>query len=238
MIYKGLALAVPSDLDLHALGAAWYYSWTPSPPFSTDVEFVPMLWGGNPSEEIPADYAGDLLFLNEPNIATQANVRPAAAVDKLAVVRARYPRARIIGCGTSIWCANSWVKEFIEAGGRVDAWHIHAYIESWITPRKVIDYAKQYHDLTGGTYWISEYGSMTGNVDELRTVTEWFTAQPWVERIAAYTNRQPIGVPWAVDRRVEMVREDGGLSPVGEYYAGVQATKTVHTVYMPVVSSN
>lgn len=60
---------------------------------------------------------------------------------------------------------------------------------------------------------------MTGNLVEFRTVTEWFQSQDWIERIAAYTNRQPDNVPWGIDKRVEMVRADNSLSEIGEYYA-------------------
>lgn len=216
--YKGLAMAVASDIDLHAIGASWYYSWGPSQSFSTDIEFVPMLWGGSPSDEIPHDYAGNLLFLNEPNIKSQSNITPQAAVDKLAIVRQRYPLARVIGCGTSIWAAASWVSAFLRAGGVVDAWHIHAYVEAWITPQHVIDYARQYHDMTGGAYWVTEYGVLDGDVGKMREITEAFMDMPWVERIAAYTNRQVSDQSWTIDKRVEMVRGDGSLTPVGEYY--------------------
>ena len=215
--YYGLALADPSHPeDVLTLRAEWNYDWTPTGQ-------VPMLWGGNPSDAIPGDYTGDLLFLNEPNLETQSNVTPDEAVAKLAVVRAAYPRARIIGCGVSVW-ATGWVYYFLRAGGVVDAWHVHAYTEEWITPAVAQNYLMQHHLQTGGEYWITEYGSPAGSLNDFRSMTEWFMRQPWITRIAAYTNRQPEGVPWAIGKGCDMVRADGTLNPIGEYYRGLLST--------------
>ncbi len=214
--YYGLALADPAHReDIQTLSAEWWYDWTPTGQ-------VPMLWGGNPSDAIPADYAGNLLFLNEPNLESQSNVTPQEAVAKLAIARARYPHARIIGCGVSVW-ATYWTSAFYAAGGKVDAWHVHAYTEEWITPEVAQSYIQIHRNITGGTYWITEYGSPVGSLDDFRAMTEWFRAQPWIERIAAYTNRQPDGVPWAIGAGVEMVRDDGTLAPIGDYYRGLIA---------------
>jgi hypothetical protein len=210
--YKGLALADPLHPgDIDALGASWWYDWTPTGG-------VPMLWSGRPSTDIPQHYAGYILVLNEPNLSSQANVTPYEAVKRLAILRAYYPDARLLCCGVSIW-AGDWMREFWQLGGRPDAWHVHAYTESYITP----DYVKRdltaWHNLTGGDYWVTEYGSPAGSLVDFRAVTEWFMAQQWIKRIAAYTNRQPDGVPWAIGEGVEMVNPDGALSPIGEWYS-------------------
>jgi hypothetical protein len=210
--YKGLALADAYHAgDVDSLGASWWYDWTPTGG-------VPMLWSGRPSTQLPATYSGWILVLNEPNVTTQANVTPAEAVRRLAVIRAYYPRARLLCCGVSIW-AGDWMREFWQLGGRPDAWHVHAYTESYITPDYIKRELTRMHALTGGAYWVTEYGSPEGDLEDFQEVTRWFEAQPWIERIAAYTNRQPDDVPWAIGDGVEMVNHDGSLSPIGEWYS-------------------
>ena len=210
--YKGLALADPLHPgDIDTLGASWWYDWTATGQ-------TPMLWSGNPSTLIPQNYTGYILVLNEPNVATQANVTPTEAVKRLAILRAYYPDARLVCCGASVW-AYGWMSAFWQAGGRPDAWHVHAYTEAYITPTYVATELTRMHDMTGGDYWITEYGSPAGSLADFETVTRWFWSQPWITRVAAYTNRQPEGVPWAIGEGVEMVGPDGSLSPIGDWYA-------------------
>lgn len=212
-LYYGLAVADVTHYDDAArLGATWSYDWTPSGD-------VPMLWSGKPSSLIPAEYTGWILVLNEPNVTTQANLSPSEAVNRLNNLRAYYPRARLICCGASVW-AWDWMKAFWDSGGRPDAWHMHAYTESVITPAVVAQELTRMHQLTGGEYWITEYGSPAGNLSHFQQVTQWFEAQSWIVRIAPYTNRQPDGVSWALDPGVEMVNPDGSLTPIGAWYAG------------------
>lgn len=211
-VYKGLALADashPEDLEL--LGAEWWYDWTPTGQ-------VPMLWSGKPSVSLPAHYSGVVLVLNEPNVESQANVTPAEAVRRLAALRAYYPRAKLYCCGVSIW-ASDWTMEFWRLGGRPDGWHVHAYTEAYITPQYIARELSAWHGVTGGEYWVTEYGSPSGSLSDFQAVTSWFERQPWIARVAAYTNRQPLGVSWAIGEGVEMVT-DGELSEIGAYYAG------------------
>lgn len=211
--YKGLALADPyhsGDLDL--LRAEWWYDWTATGQ-------TPMLWSGKPSTSLPQNYRGYVLVLNEPNVEIQSNVTPAEAVRRMAILRAYYPNAKLLCCGVSVW-AGSWMTEFWRLGGRPDGWHVHAYIEAYITPQYIARELNAWHAMTGGEYWVSEYGSPEGSLEDFATVTEWFEGQSWIVRVAAYTNRQPIGVPWAIGPGVEMVNDNGDLSPIGAYYSG------------------
>lgn len=216
--YKGLAFADPTHPeDLAALNVSWWYDWTPTGQ-------VPMLWGGSISTAIQPDYAGDLLVLNEPNLTTQASLTPQAAAARVATVRAWYPNARLIAAGASVF-ATSWVEQFVKAGGHADAWHVHAYTELWITPPVAQTYVEIHHNITGGEYWITEYGSPDGSLADFANMSEWFMRQPWITRIAAYTNRQPDGVPWGIGAGCDMVRADGSLTPIGEYYSQLPATR-------------
>jgi hypothetical protein len=211
--YKGLALADgahPEDID--ALGAEWWYDWTPTGG-------VPMLWRGNPSPDIQSNYEGWILVFNEPNLPNQSNLSPQEAARRLQVVRDYYPRARLICCGLSVW-ATDWLGEFLIQGVWPDAWHVHAYTESWITPQVAQGYLYTQHMMTGGEYWVTEFGSSAGSLRDFQAMALFFERQPWITRIAAFTNRQPPG-EWNIGAGVEMVTDDG-LSPIGAYYSGVE----------------
>ena len=73
--------------------------------------------------------------------------------------------------------------------------------------------------LTGGEYWVTEYGSPAGSLRDFQAVTTWFEGKPWIVRIAPFTNRQPDGVSWSLAPGVEMVNPDGSLAPIGAWYA-------------------
>lgn len=95
---RGLAydLINPADLDTLKGGVSWWYNWH----FTTDtpedyyryyqMEFIPMLWGGNKSSDYEQvkDFILDhaeieyLLVLNEPNLKEQANQNPAKAASE------------------------------------------------------------------------------------------------------------------------------------------------------------
>jgi len=92
---RGLAydLTEPADFDTLKSGVSWWYNWS----FKTDapadyyadyqMEFVPMLWGGNSTSDFTQlkyfilnhPEIKYLLVLNEPNLTDQANQTPAQA---------------------------------------------------------------------------------------------------------------------------------------------------------------
>jgi hypothetical protein len=216
--FKGLAIADMDHFDdIYVLGGEWWYDWTS--PLDLYSAKVPMLWSGLPSTNIPSDYTGWILAMNEPNVSTQLNITPSEAVSRLNALRTSYPYAKILCCGVSIW-AGDWTEDFWDLGGRPDAWHVHAYTEEWITPTFVQSELTEWHTLTGGDYWISEFGSPAGSLSDFQAVMTWFEQQSWITRVSAYTNRQPEGAPWAIGEGVEMVNDDGTLTPIGEWYAG------------------
>lgn len=218
--YKGVAMAVPNAADLQTLGAEWWYNWGPLPTVETTIEFVPMLWGGQLQPEISRDYSGPLLVFNEPNVEAQLNLSPAAALVLLRNVRMRYPFARLIGPGHSCWAAE-WMREFIRIGGKFDAWAIHAYLEGELGVEHIREMVSKCHDMTGGQYWVTEYGDTRARGDDFADLTAWFGEQPWIERISAYTNRQPHqGLSWEISENVELVDGRGRLKRLGEVYAG------------------
>jgi hypothetical protein len=215
--YKGLAMAMPPSTDAALLDVSWRYSWRPRDPFpNSQGQYVPMTWDGKPV--MPEGFSGNLLVMNEPNVPHQLNISPSEAAVRVNVLRENYPQARLIGPNHSVFAVN-WIREFLTKE-TFDCYGIHCYIEGWVTVEKAIELMTEQHELTGGTYWITEYGSMRGDLGEFKAVTEWFMEQPWIERIAAYTNRQELGAWWAISSGVELVREDK-LTEIGTYYASI-----------------
>ncbi len=94
---RGLSydLRLAADLDTLKSGVSWWYNWyfeTNAPDNYYDdyeIEFIPMLWGGNPSSTQITGAARFimkhpeieyLLVMNEPNLVDQANRTPIQAV--------------------------------------------------------------------------------------------------------------------------------------------------------------
>jgi len=217
--YFGLAMVTTLQADADLLGIDWFYVWGPTGPDWQDYPRIPMVWDGLPSLKIPRDYSSWILVLNEPNLQVQANVPPEEAMRRLTELRAYYPKAKLICCGLSAF-ASDYLEKFLAAGPtRPDLWHVHAYTWYADTPPVVQAQLTAMHDLTGGDYWITEYGSPEGNLGYFQEITELFLVQPWIHRIAPYTNRQPlVNEPWVMDKRVELVKDDGTLTPMGAYY--------------------
>lgn len=93
---RGLAynLTEPADLEALKNGVAWWYNWYYSTSVKEDyfkkyqIEFIPMLWGGNVSNSdleylktfiLNHEEIKYLLVMNEPNLTDQANRTPSQA---------------------------------------------------------------------------------------------------------------------------------------------------------------
>ena len=219
--YYGLAPAMQPASDIDLIGAQWYHAWRPSNPYpGIQAEFVPMLWHGLPDESLPADYSGVILVGNEPDNPNQLNISPQEMARRLALTRQHYPRARLLCCGTLSYHYD-WLAQFMALGVLPDAWQVHAYIEGPFAASDIIAQLDAFHRLTGGPAWITEYGSLNGDVAQFAQLTTWMEQQTWIERIAPYTNRQPHqGQWWEIDARVELVAPDGTLTDLGSWYTG------------------
>ncbi len=117
---KGIAWAFPNarPADFPPFHASWYHNWGPNPsdPIASFVEFVPFSWcDPQPAiDALPPDYAGYLLFQNEPELQGQCgtlagpeltaiptpdqwNRRVDHAAERYITLRAAFPNAKLIG---------------------------------------------------------------------------------------------------------------------------------------------
>jgi hypothetical protein len=218
--FYGLAAASQPASDIELLGADWFHAWQVKNPYPTSrAQFVPMLWDGLPSDSLSSSYAGVILVGNEPDNPNQLNISPEEMARRLAVTRKRYPKARLLCCGTLSYHPD-YVRAFIAAGGRPDGWQLHAYIEGPFSADDIIAQLTTLHQVTGGPAWITEFSALDGDVEQFAKLTTWMEQQPWIERIAPYTNRQPnTGQWWEIDQRVNLVSPQGTLTALGAYYA-------------------
>lgn len=184
---RGVGLAsghrIASDVDL--LHCSWYYDWdVTSDP---DPRYVPMSWSGG-MVNLPSDYSGYLLVLNEPENPYQANQSPTEAAARVLALQAAFPNANLIIGGVGVW-GGSWLLSFVAALGdyRPAGWHVHGYVESYLTPQDVIDFWDWARSVTpGGEFWITEFADTNGSGQEL---VNSLRGNPWVTRFAWFANR-------------------------------------------------
>jgi hypothetical protein len=233
---KGLAFAhgeFPEDID--ALGAEWYYTWGPTGSLS-DERYVPMYRGGVNDRwlTLPADYAGYILLFNEPNNGEPygCSLPPAAAAAKYQEAIAFHPNAKFVVGGVSAWLDvfqnYAWLVPFQQACVSLGVpiptrWHVHGYVESWITADKLIEWWRKQLRLVPGDLWITEFGSVSGSVGDYVKLIEWMKSVSRIKRMAAFTNRLQSTDPWMPPgwEPMALLNWDGTLRPHGEYYQQV-----------------
>ncbi|CAK3901569.1 glycoside hydrolase family 128 [Lecanosticta acicola] len=185
---------------------SWAYNWEAVSKGLTGFTYIPTLWGDSDtwtsswSEDAKSAISSGsthLFSFNEPDLAAQSNLSPAAAA-------AAYKTYMNPLSGQAKLCAPSvtngvgtdaapmgipWLKEFNSACGgacKIDCYNFH-----WYDSASNIDYFKEYVNnatslADGKPIFISEFGA-TGSDDEINTFLE--TVMPWMDsndNIAGY----------------------------------------------------
>ncbi len=231
---KGLAVAYP-EYTTDLSGIDWFYAWGTNQ--SDDPRYVPMSWSGD-DPNLPTDYSGFVLLFNEPENPSQANIAPEIAVQKYMALYGKYPNAKWV-VGNSIFWGHwqNWLVAFrsicVANGYKIpDYWGIHVYLgggAEWIP--YVQSELDRLHNSIGGTFWITEFAEINGNIAVDDKLMKLFQATPYIERYAYFTNRSISSDPWVLDGwRVDMYSQYGTLTAVGDWYInGLRKT------YMPMV---
>ena len=225
-VSKGLAMAGGHPEDLDTLNCDWYYTWGCDPARLSDPRYVPMSRDGL-LVDLPADYSGYLLVYNEPT-GQEPNGCPVTADEAAVRYRAlqrSLPLAKLIMGGVSAWDCNvsgTWLKDFkriIACLGcpKPHAYHVHGYVESWITVANLKSWWTHQQATVGGRLWISEYNDTRGNVANLHNLTDWIKSRTWVDRYAVFTNRSN-HEPWAIGDGVNLIDQQGQLTASGVWY--------------------
>ena len=226
---RGIGLA---DLHVHyqdvnALCCSWFYDWSIRP---IDLPgYIPLSETGK-DPGLQFDW---LLLFNEPDNYTQTFVDPQTAAYRYSILAEKYDNSRLVvgGLNSAIQLrGGSWLPDFLEEVQRLETpvplyWHLHGYVELGLTVADIINWWTVCHDLTGGNYWISEFGDPSGNLDSYRLFLAWLDHTPWVTRYAAFANRltgYEYYYPnhWPKPARMHLIDDSGRLTDLGRLYCG------------------
>eukprot|EP01083_Nonionella_stella_P065450 171508_1 len=195
----------------------WWYNWHTLSTYQqknctqngTNIEFIPMIWGWsgqNLSQTPIPDDATTIIGFNEPNLISQANLQPAAAVeawkqlqtvfdDKILVSPSASPCSGE-GCIVNFGSQTDWFDEFFRLCNgecRVDYLAVHFY---WCylkdSDKNVYDWLGSLHNLYtryGYKLWLTEFNCWDGTVAEQNTFlddvlpvldsTDWIAKYAW-----------------------------------------------------------
>jgi hypothetical protein len=223
MTLKGLAQAWGDQSDRDLLKSDWWYNWQVGD--LSDPAYVPMLRSGLPDANLPMDYSGYCLVFNEPNLPEPNGCNLPdymVGIARYAVLAHLYPDAKFIVGGVSSW-KWGWLVRFHKMAVRCKlrlpaGYAIHGYANDYGTLPHMLGWWKAAHDqikaiTATSEFWVTETSDLKGNPATLMAILAKIKVYKF-ERFAVYTNRQPEGAGWAINKAVEMVNEDG-LTPMG-----------------------
>lgn len=222
---KGFGLPERKGMDathLELLKVGWYYNWGDHTKLTTHAQFVPMTFSGR--REPPKSKEKILLGFNEPDHLKQANLTPAAALEKWPALVAK-SETIIAPALAGNPLKSEWLTAFLKANPKVDAIAVHWY--------KGADSARFIKDLEEiqarfqKPLWVTEFAPQT-MADSAENPTKFTQVQvntfiaettafmektPWVARYAWHHS----GVGTSA-----LFTKDGQLTETGKTYAAVK----------------
>jgi Glycosyl hydrolase catalytic core len=222
----------------------WNYNWSPrllaaQPP---DIEFVPMIWGGNNEafmQKVLTDYiypqvasgqSKRLLGFNEPDNVKESNMPFERALERWPLLESANVSLTSPGC---VQPDGPWMKGFMknttETCKRVDWVGVHWYGSSFVQFRNKLDATYQ---LYGRPLLITEFAlanftaktvqenpiSRAAVLNFMKQALPWLEAQPWIVGYAWF----PFGIAQAVGTSSALFNELGELTAAGRFYASVR----------------
>ncbi len=222
---KGFGLPERKGMDathLDLLKVGWYYNWGDRTKLTTHAQFVPMVFSGR--REPPPNRVPFLLGFNEPDHAKQANMSPAAALEKWPALVAQ-SQTLIAPALAGNPLKSEWLAAFLKATPKVDAIAVHWY--KGADSAKFIKDLEEIHARFQKPLWVTEFAPQT-TADSAEHPTKFTQAQvnmfiaettaflektPWVERYAWHHS----GVGTSA-----LFTKDGQLTETGKAYASVK----------------
>lgn len=202
-----------------AVGASWYYDWSPQPLQCPGLDAVPMLWAPGDGVRNPPTASEYLLLLNECDRADQCNTSPEAAARAWRAWEQQYPDRKLVGPNASEtgW---QWEQEWYAAyqrlygePPRIYALGVHCYnnlirCQTWVSEHEKL--ARQWTE--SGQVWVTEWAMPLPQAD---VFLPWLLEQPGVAREAWYLARSP--VEWT------SLFDAEGLTDLGLWYQAAVA---------------
>jgi hypothetical protein len=224
------------NAGLKAVGASWYYNWGSNNDRmpASGVEFVPMIWGtanATDSTLAQAKREGDtLLGFNEPDMAAQANMTPAKALELWPKLQATGMRLGSPSVAFGAADTGKWLDEFMKGakqkGYRVDFITLHWYGGDFSSAAvgQLKGYIQQVYAKYKLPIWLTEfalirfdgsgahYPTDAQQVSFINGATDMLQGLSYVERYSWF------GLPSTSDSHTGLYKESGTLTPMGTAY--------------------
>ncbi|GAA1888233.1 sigma-70 family RNA polymerase sigma factor [Asanoa iriomotensis] len=224
------------NAGLKAVGASWYYNWGANNDRmpASGVEFVPMIWGTANATDATIAQAkreGDtLLGFNEPDMAEQANMTPAKALELWPKLQATGMRLGSPSVAFGAADTGKWLDQFMKGakskGYRVDFITLHWYGGDFSSA--AVGHLKGYIQQVYAKYklpiWLTEfalirfdgsgahYPTDAQQVAFINGATDMLQGLSYVERYSWF------GLPSTADSHTGLYKESGQLTPMGSAY--------------------
>jgi hypothetical protein len=229
----------PHGADLRI---AWAHSWNTWTGKRDGVELVPMLWGWiggkYPNDRtdyweqfnktVPLGYAGDVLFVNEPEMASQSRLSPlkAATYFRMAVgnyddARWSSPQVSIGADGAWPWMARWWAALPDSARERLGFWAVHLYANDVALHTATVErWVDWLYSMKAVPLWVTEWGIQggayeDGGEDAVAELAAWYDRHEAIERHAYFSNWLPRDQWWAAPFADMALVEAGGITARG-----------------------
>jgi Glycosyl hydrolase catalytic core len=226
----------------------WNYSWGARHMSAQpdDIEFVPMIWGGNDAEvmyktirdtiipQIKSGKTKRVLAFNEPDSDSQANMAVATALQRWPLLETTNVPLTSPSC---IHPDNAWMTSFMadvkRNCRRVDWVGVHWYGDANFD--EFVVYLREAYDLHKRPLLLTEFAPAdfgASTVEEnknspaevlafMKRALPWLEAQPWIAGYAwfAFGATSPVGYSSA------LWNEEGQMLPTGRFYASVRTDR-------------
>ena len=238
---KGMGLTYDHIEDVEISNCTSFYDWNSTKKYISDQRYIPMLWSGKVSNNIPKNYNKDILFLNEPNVESQSNITPKLAFELYLKAKSHYSLANIIpgGMGSlgeyQLW--TRWFEDFLELFYKNNIempvkFHTHGYSETFsdnpqynMSPENVITLWKRQLFLIGDSkLYVTEFGDSNANLANFKKLCDYCMQEKRIERIFPFVNRLVGNESWFPNDwnvNMAMVNKEGNLTEIGKYYKSI-----------------
>ena len=254
------------DFEIIGERMMWFYNWGTSSPESVrgiyqsqSIDFTPMLWGRNSSEDNMRQYLDNnpgvkyLLGFNEPTHLNQANLTPQEAAEAWPILEAIADDYNLqlvspaVG-NSSLYDAWEYLDAFFQActDCRVDFIAVHKYGKDVERFKEFIRESYQY----GKPIWVTEWAGNGGgggtswpetsdiHMNYMAETTRWLESEDNVFRYAWFVGRNKEGIgnfPYN-----GLLGENGETTALGETYFSIPSNDFTYQsgIKIPAVGAN
>jgi hypothetical protein len=254
------------DFEIIGERMSWFYDWSTSSPESVrgiyksqSIDFTPMLWGRNSSENNMRQYLDNnpgvkyLLGFNEPTHLNQANLTPQEAAEAWPILEAIADDYNLklvspaVG-NSSLYGAWEYLDAFFQACSncRVDYVAVHKYGKDIEQFKEFITESFKYEK----PIWVTEYAGNGGggganwpetsdvHLNYMAETTRWLESQDNVFRYAWFVGRNKEGIgnfPYN-----GLLGENGKTTALGETYFSIPSIDFTYQsgIKIPAVGAN